>query len=197
MIVPQFTCRAIINSQLYAHVRKPWGIQGMARPSSGTFIFFLLTFMLHIQILLINKSYQEDHLHISLLSFYVVYLSSSVLFGPDLAAFREIFSKAKNIAIITGAGVSAESGVPTFRGAGGYWRKWQAQVGSYLLLLQAVEMNLMHCVWIITYSFIYSRIALLGLIFHFNYSTVCKCPTIQTQEEYLHAFNNFCTSLFT
>ncbi|KAM9365092.1 NAD-dependent protein deacylase sirtuin-5A, mitochondrial-like isoform 2-T2 [Pholidichthys leucotaenia] len=47
--------------------------------------------------------------------------------SSDLAAFREIFSKAKSIAILTGAGVSAESGVPTFRGAGGYWRKWQAQ----------------------------------------------------------------------
>ncbi|XP_029905105.1 NAD-dependent protein deacylase sirtuin-5, mitochondrial [Myripristis murdjan] len=47
--------------------------------------------------------------------------------SSDLAAFREIFSKAKHIAILTGAGVSAESGVPTFRGAGGYWRKWQAQ----------------------------------------------------------------------
>ncbi|KAM9848679.1 NAD-dependent protein deacylase sirtuin-5A, mitochondrial-like isoform 1-T3 [Aulostomus maculatus] len=47
--------------------------------------------------------------------------------SSDLAAFREIFAKAQNIAILTGAGVSAESGVPTFRGAGGYWRKWQAQ----------------------------------------------------------------------
>nr|XP_057929068.1 NAD-dependent protein deacylase sirtuin-5, mitochondrial [Doryrhamphus excisus]XP_057929069.1 NAD-dependent protein deacylase sirtuin-5, mitochondrial [Doryrhamphus excisus]XP_057929070.1 NAD-dependent protein deacylase sirtuin-5, mitochondrial [Doryrhamphus excisus]XP_057929071.1 NAD-dependent protein deacylase sirtuin-5, mitochondrial [Doryrhamphus excisus]XP_057929072.1 NAD-dependent protein deacylase sirtuin-5, mitochondrial [Doryrhamphus excisus] len=47
--------------------------------------------------------------------------------SSDLAAFREIFLKASKIAIITGAGVSAESGVPTFRGAGGYWRKWQAQ----------------------------------------------------------------------
>ncbi|KAG7513771.1 hypothetical protein JOB18_016217 [Solea senegalensis] len=73
----QFTFMVIrLNSGL---LRKPWGCQVMARPSS------------------------------------------------DLAAFREIFSKAKNIAIITGAGVSAESGVPTFRGAGGYWRKWQAQ----------------------------------------------------------------------
>ena len=44
---------------------------------------------------------------------------------PD---FREDFSKAKHIVVLTGAGVSAESGVPTFRGAGGYWRKWQAQV---------------------------------------------------------------------
>lgn len=47
-----------------------------------------------------------------------------------MADFREVFAKAKHIAIITGAGVSAESGVPTFRGAGGFWRKWQAQVGT-------------------------------------------------------------------
>ncbi|KAF1439761.1 NAD-dependent protein deacylase sirtuin-5, mitochondrial, partial [Pygoscelis papua] len=47
--------------------------------------------------------------------------------SSDMADFREVFAKAKHIAIITGAGVSAESGVPTFRGAGGFWRKWQAQ----------------------------------------------------------------------
>uniref|UniRef100_H0X428 NAD-dependent protein deacylase sirtuin-5, mitochondrial n=1 Tax=Otolemur garnettii TaxID=30611 RepID=H0X428_OTOGA len=44
-----------------------------------------------------------------------------------MADFRTFFAKAKHIVIISGAGVSAESGVPTFRGAGGYWRKWQAQ----------------------------------------------------------------------
>ncbi|TRY60344.1 hypothetical protein DNTS_013676 [Danionella cerebrum] len=48
--------------------------------------------------------------------------------SSDLAAFREQFARAQHIAVITGAGVSAESGVPTFRGQGGYWRKWQAQV---------------------------------------------------------------------
>lgn len=53
----------------------------------------------------------------------------------DLIEFSKIFSKAKNIAIITGAGVSAESGVPTFRGAGGYWRKWQAQVCNHSITL--------------------------------------------------------------
>ncbi|KAK3592186.1 hypothetical protein CHS0354_038798, partial [Potamilus streckersoni] len=51
----------------------------------------------------------------------------SKLPSSDLAAFRNDFAKAKHIVILTGAGVSAESGVPTFRGAGGYWRKWQAQ----------------------------------------------------------------------
>lgn len=47
--------------------------------------------------------------------------------STDMKAFREIFHKAKSIVILTGAGVSAESGVPTFRGAGGYWRTFQAQ----------------------------------------------------------------------
>ncbi|KAM9233585.1 NAD-dependent protein deacylase sirtuin-5, mitochondrial isoform 4-T8 [Dugong dugon] len=47
--------------------------------------------------------------------------------SSNMADFRKVFAKAKHIAILTGAGVSAESGVPTFRGAGGYWRKWKAQ----------------------------------------------------------------------
>ncbi|XP_039178606.1 NAD-dependent protein deacylase sirtuin-5, mitochondrial isoform X1 [Crotalus tigris] len=47
--------------------------------------------------------------------------------SSNMTEFREIFAKAKHIAIITGAGISAESGVPTFRGAGSFWRKWPAQ----------------------------------------------------------------------
>jgi NAD-dependent deacetylase sirtuin 5 len=31
------------------------------------------------------------------------------------------------VVVLTGAGVSAESGVPTFRGAGGFWREYVAQ----------------------------------------------------------------------
>ncbi|XP_060890206.1 NAD-dependent protein deacylase sirtuin-5, mitochondrial [Labrus mixtus] len=79
MILRQFISRGVVNSHLYAPLKRPPARQDMARPSS------------------------------------------------DLAAFRKIFSNAQNIAVITGAGVSAESGVPTFRGAGGYWRKWEAQ----------------------------------------------------------------------
>jgi NAD-dependent protein deacetylase/lipoamidase len=33
-------------------------------------------------------------------------------------ALRELFTRAKNVVVLTGAGVSAESGVPTFRGGG-------------------------------------------------------------------------------
>lgn len=43
-----------------------------------------------------------------------------------LKSFKETLSTAKNILILTGSGISAESGVPTFRGAGGFWRKYQA-----------------------------------------------------------------------
>ncbi|MFZ1080489.1 MAG: Sir2 family NAD-dependent protein deacetylase, partial [Candidatus Kryptoniota bacterium] len=32
-------------------------------------------------------------------------------------------SSAKNVVALTGAGISAESGVPTFRGADGIWSK--------------------------------------------------------------------------
>ncbi|XP_034232116.1 NAD-dependent protein deacylase sirtuin-5, mitochondrial-like [Thrips palmi] len=44
----------------------------------------------------------------------------------DVKAFHEVFKKSKNIVVLTGAGVSAESGIPTFRGSGGFWRKYQA-----------------------------------------------------------------------
>ena len=46
--------------------------------------------------------------------------------SSDMAAFREHLAAAKSVVILTGAGVSAESGVPTFRGAGGLWRKYSA-----------------------------------------------------------------------
>ena len=42
-------------------------------------------------------------------------------------SFREVLLNAKSVLILTGSGISAESGIPTFRGAGGFWRKYQAQ----------------------------------------------------------------------
>ncbi len=40
---------------------------------------------------------------------------------------RRWIREASSIAVLTGAGVSAESGVPTFRGAGGLWNQYRAE----------------------------------------------------------------------
>eukprot|EP01063_Lacrimia_lanifica_P038504 TRINITY_DN8214_c0_g3_i1.p3 TRINITY_DN8214_c0_g3~~TRINITY_DN8214_c0_g3_i1.p3 ORF type:complete len:281 (+),score=89.78 TRINITY_DN8214_c0_g3_i1:1427-2269(+) len=40
--------------------------------------------------------------------------------------FGEALRRARHVVVLTGAGVSAESGVPTFRGEGGLWRRYQA-----------------------------------------------------------------------
>jgi NAD-dependent deacetylase len=40
----------------------------------------------------------------------------------NVSAAAEQVRAAKSIAVLTGAGVSAESGIPTFRSNGGYWR---------------------------------------------------------------------------
>ena len=40
---------------------------------------------------------------------------------------RELLSRAESICVLSGAGVSAESGVPTFRGEGGLWKSHRAE----------------------------------------------------------------------
>jgi NAD-dependent protein deacetylases, SIR2 family len=42
-----------------------------------------------------------------------------------IGELKKVLMKAKSVAVLTGAGISAESGVPTFRGADGLWRKYQ------------------------------------------------------------------------
>jgi NAD-dependent deacetylase len=44
--------------------------------------------------------------------------------GETLRALREALQRAKSVAALTGAGISAESGIPTFRGPGGLWRNY-------------------------------------------------------------------------
>jgi len=44
-----------------------------------------------------------------------------------LERIRDWITAAKSVAALTGAGISAESGIPTFRGAGGLWRQYRAE----------------------------------------------------------------------
>ncbi len=45
----------------------------------------------------------------------------------DLSGAAEILSSSRALVVLTGAGISAESGVPTFRGAEGYWRNYRPE----------------------------------------------------------------------
>lgn len=46
--------------------------------------------------------------------------------SSDFAKLKHLLKAAKQVVVLTGAGISAESGVPTFRGPGGLWRKLDA-----------------------------------------------------------------------
>lgn len=45
----------------------------------------------------------------------------------DLARARALLGEAERVVVLTGAGVSAESGMPTFRGDGGLWKSYRPQ----------------------------------------------------------------------
>ncbi len=45
----------------------------------------------------------------------------------NLEAARQWLAEAASIAVLTGAGISAESGVPTFRGADGLWKNYKPE----------------------------------------------------------------------
>lgn len=47
--------------------------------------------------------------------------------ASDLGIVREKIATAGSLAVLTGAGISADSGVPTFRGADGLWRNFRAE----------------------------------------------------------------------
>jgi NAD-dependent deacetylase len=45
----------------------------------------------------------------------------------ELAPLIDILNKSKRVAVLTGAGISAESGIPTFRGEEGLWKTYRAE----------------------------------------------------------------------
>src|SRR5690348_16841639 len=55
---------------------------------------------------------------------------STSTFDPAGAYFERVVAavkSARRIFVLTGAGVSAESGIPTFRGQGGWWRQLEPE----------------------------------------------------------------------
>jgi NAD-dependent deacetylase len=47
--------------------------------------------------------------------------------GSDLGILQNKLASARAITVLTGAGISADSGVPTFRGTDGLWRNYRAE----------------------------------------------------------------------
>lgn len=58
---------------------------------------------------------------------------AEVGFEPNRADAKRVanmLKDKKNILVLTGAGMSAASGIPTFRGANGFWKKEKVEVGA-------------------------------------------------------------------
>ncbi|MCC2641305.1 MAG: npdA [Nitrospira sp.] len=47
--------------------------------------------------------------------------------GSTLGLIQNKLASARSVTVLTGAGISADSGVPTFRGADGLWRRYRAE----------------------------------------------------------------------
>ncbi len=54
-------------------------------------------------------------------------LDSAMAPNSDLGRVRHHLATARNIVVLTGAGISADSGVPTFRGTDGLWHNYRAE----------------------------------------------------------------------
>ncbi|MCJ7612729.1 MAG: NAD-dependent deacylase [Candidatus Aminicenantes bacterium] len=49
------------------------------------------------------------------------------MLAEEIKSVAELMDRDTPIAVLTGAGISAESGVPTFRGQGGLWKQFRAE----------------------------------------------------------------------
>ncbi len=59
--------------------------------------------------------------------------------SSSVEAARERVRAACAIAVLTGAGVSAESGIPTFRSNGGYWQEYRFEDSRPRRLSRAIQ----------------------------------------------------------
>lgn len=49
-------------------------------------------------------------------------------FSNDMSKFKELLQSAKEVVVLSGAGISAESGIPTYRDKGDVWRTMPSSV---------------------------------------------------------------------
>ena len=54
--------------------------------------------------------------------------NNSLTDNPQVVKLRELIETHQRIVAFTGAGISAESGIPTYRGAGGTWSKYDPDI---------------------------------------------------------------------
>jgi len=47
--------------------------------------------------------------------------------SPEITEVAQLLCQANRVAVLTGAGISAESGIPTFRGEEGLWKEYRAE----------------------------------------------------------------------
>src|SRR5580765_1561727 len=66
---------------------------------------------------------------------------------PVIAACREALDRPGGVVALTGAGISAESGIPTFRGKEGYWTVGSREYHAQELATQAAFREMPWEVW--------------------------------------------------
>ncbi|KAG0586801.1 hypothetical protein KC19_2G118500 [Ceratodon purpureus] len=59
-------------------------------------------------------------------SFHRIGSQQQRLMSDSVQDFTSVLQNAKKVVVLSGAGISAESGIPTFRGEGGLWRDYDA-----------------------------------------------------------------------
>lgn len=105
--------------------------------SSNQFYHYRVTKYIYLEIFLQN-GYSHGRVCRNWIIHYFVfnYVKES---DPKFVEFRQLYSKARSVLVLTGAGVSAESGVPIFRGSGGLWRQFNATVVRIFYLKQTIQ----------------------------------------------------------
>ena len=73
-----------------------------------------------------NSGAQGTCIHFFKILTYEPFINSLFTMEATIKKVKDELARAERVAVLTGAGISAESGVPTFRGADGIWKNYRA-----------------------------------------------------------------------